>query len=174
MKKIKDLDDEKIINILDESKSLRELLDNLIQDIEFRYISDKIRCFENDSIDYSIGFFEPSRISVLDDELFLEGVRNSEANYGLSEDCEKLLSYTEKMRGTNLFGFYVKKLCKRYFEDEIQSIINWVEDCSMELYRGYVGEKSGDYIDELRYNAFGEYLWDEENETYYIPTKIPA
>ncbi|MDD5862613.1 MAG: hypothetical protein PUD15_08705 [Prevotella sp.] len=160
--------------MVDGSKKLCDILDGIIQDSEMDYINDKLMCFCDGAVAYSIAFFERSWMMVRDADLFVEGVRNSCDNYGLSEKSENLLKYTEKLKGTNLFNSYANKLCNLYFKEEIKTTLDWVEGCSKELYAETVGEKSSQYIEELQFNQFGDYLWDEDAETFYIPQKVSA
>ena len=61
-----------------------------------------------------------------------------------------------------------------YYEDELKSMVDYVEDASFELYQGSVGEKSREYVECFVDNIIGDYLWDEESETFYKPCRISA
>lgn len=137
-------------------------------------MDDLLRCFDTEAVDYSIGFFDNNHFTVKDSDLFLEGVRKSHDNYGLTVEGEKLLNRCEKLQGTNLFDYWCEKLAKQYYKDELKSMVDYVEDASYELYNGSVGEKSREYVDCFIDNVVGGYLRDEECETFYKPYRVSA
>ena len=49
---------------------------------------------------------------------------------------------------------------------------NYRPDYGFELYQGSVGEKSREYVECFVDNIIGDYLWDEENETFYKPCAV--
>lgn len=163
-----------VINVINNSKKLRDMLDKYIQETEFEWFGDLLICFDQRAIDYSIGFFNNNHFTVKDSDLFLDGVRKSHENYGLTTKAEKLLKRCEKLQGTNLFGYWCNQLAEMYYKDEIKSIVNYVRKASYELFHGTVGEKSGEYVECFVDNIIGDYLWDEESETFYKPYRVSA
>ena len=156
MKKFSDMEIDEVINVINDNKTLRDMLDRYIQD------------------DYSIGFFNSNYFTVKDSDLFLEGVRKYHENYGLTTKAEKLLKRCEKLKGTNLFGYWCNQLAEMYYEDELKSMVDYVEDASFELYQGSVGKKSRKYVDCFVDNIIGDYLCDEESGTFYKSHRISA
>ena len=171
MKKLGEMTNDEIIAIINKSKFLRDALDDYIQDCEMDYLTDKLGYIKKSLSDWSIGFYSPSYIKVKDYDLFIDGVFEHKDCFGLSEKCEKLANRCKKMRRTNLFEYYAEQLKDLFFEDEFQSIINWVEDCGYELYCGEVGEKSADYVECWSY-SYEDYLYDEEEDVIYTPHKM--
>ena len=147
MKKISDMEIDEVINVINSSETLRDMLDRYIQETESDWLGDLLRCFDPQAVDYSIGFFDSNYFTVKDSNLFLDGVRKSHENYGLTTKAEKLLKRCEKLQGTNLFDYWCDQLAEMYYEDELKSMVDYVEDASYELYRGSVGEKSREYVD---------------------------
>ena len=174
MKKFSDMEIDEVINVINDSKELRDMLDNYIQETESDWLGDLLRCFDPQSIDYSIGFFNSNYFTVKDSDLLLDGVRKSHENYGLTIKAEKLLKQCEKLQGTNLFDYWCNQLAEMYYKDELKSIVDYVEDASYELYRGSVGEKSREYVECFVDNIIGDYLWDKESETFYKPYRVSA
>lgn len=174
MKKFSDMEINEVIDVINDSKELRDMLDQYIQETEMDWLDELLRCFDRGAVDYSIGFFDRNYFTVKDSDLFLKEVRKSHDNYGLTVEGEKLLNRCEKLQGTNLFGYWCEKLAKQYYKDELESMVDYVEDASYELYCGSVGEKSREYLDCFVDNVIGDYLWDEECETFYKPCKITA
>ena len=174
MKKFSDMKIDEVIDVINDSEELRDMLDQYIQETETYWLDDLLRSFDRGAVDYSVGFFDSSYFTVKDNDLFLEGVRKSHENYGLTTKAEKLLKRCEKLQGTNLFGYWCDKLAEMYYEDELKSMVDYVEDASFELYQGTVGEKSREYVECFVDNVIGNYLWDEENETFYKPCRISA
>ena len=174
MKKFSDMEIDDVINVINDSETLRDMLDRYIQETESDWLGDLLRCFDPQAVDYSIGFFNINYFTVKDSDLFLDGVRESYKNYGLSTKAEKLLKRCEKLQGTNLFGYWCNQLAEMYYEGELKSMVDYVEDASFELYQGTVGKKSREYVECFVDNVIGNYLWDEENETFYKPCRISA
>lgn len=147
MKKFSDMEIDEVINVINDSKKLRNMLDLYIQESESDWLNDLLSCFDCQAVEYSIGFFNSNYFTVKDRDLFLDGIRKSHENYGLTTKAEKLLKRCEKLHGTNLFGYWCNQLAKMYYKDELKSMVDYVEDASYELYQGSVGEKSRKYVD---------------------------
>lgn len=158
MKKFSDMGIDEVINVINGSKELRDMLDQYIQETECDWLGDLLRCFDRGAVDYSIGFSDRNYFIVKDNYLFLEGVRKSHDSYGLTVEGEKLLNRCEKLQGTNLFGYWCGKLAEQYYKDELKSMVDYVEDASYELYCGSVGEKSSNYVECFVDNVIGDYL----------------
>ena len=175
MKKFKDLSLEELTNIVNSSKKLRDELDNFIQEDEMNWLRQKLNFVRSSLWKWSLGFFNNNGnfISVRNYEEFLDGVKDSKVAFGASERLEKLINHCEQLLGTNLFEYYAKKLAEVFFEDELMPIINYVEDASFELYQGKVGEKSKDYLEGF-FSSYEDYLYDEENKTFYEPHSLSA
>lgn len=169
MKRFNELTQEQLTQIVNRSKDLREELDSYIQDCEMCWLSEKLACIKSSLSDWSVGFYNQNYIRVKDYHDFLNYVKDSAKTYGASDRMEKLIRQCDKLRSSNLFEYYAKKLKEVYFEDELQSICKYVEDCSYELYQGSVGEKCKSYL-ECFFDAYTDYLYDEETDTYYKPT----
>lgn len=174
MKKFNEMEIEEVISIINDSKELRDMLDQYIQETEMDWLDDLLRSFDRGSVDYSIGFFDQNYFTVKDSDSFLEGVCKSHDNYGLTVKGEKLLNRCEKLQGTNLFGYWCEKLAEQYYKDELKSMVDYVEDASYELYKGSVGEKSMEYVECFVDNVIGDYLWDSDSETFYKPCRVSA
>lgn len=174
MKKFSDMEIDEVINVINDNKTLRDMLDRYIQETESDWLGELLRCFDQQAIDYSIGFFNSNYFTVKDSDLFLEGVRKYHENYGLTTKAEKLLKRCEKLKGTNLFGYWCNQLAEMYYEDELKSMVDYVEDASFELYQGSVGKKSRKYVDCFVDNIIGDYLCDEESGTFYKSHRISA
>ena len=174
MKKFSDMEIDEVINVINDSKTLRDMLDRYIQETESDWLGDLLRCFDPQAIDYSIGFFDSNYFIVKDSDLFLDGVRESHENYGLTIKAEKLLKRCEKLQGTNLFDYWCDQLAEMYYEDELKSMVDYVENASYELYQGSVGEKSREYVECFVDNIIGDYLCDEESGTFYKSHRISA
>jgi len=165
---------DEVINVINDSKTLRNMLDRYIQETENDWLGDLLRCFDPQAVDHSIGFFNSNYFTVKDSDLLLDGVRESYKKYGLTTKAEKLLKRCEKLQDTNLFGYWCNQLAEMYYKDELKSMVDYVEDASYELYQGSVGEKSKEYVECFVDNIIGDYLWDEESGTFYKPCRISA
>lgn len=171
MKKFSELSLEQLEQIVNRSKELRNLLDEYIQESEMDYISDKLFPIKKSLKDWSIGFYNQNYMVVNDYHDFVAGVRSSVKSFGCSDRLESLLTQCEKLEGSNLFHHHAKMLKELWYEEEIKSTIDYVEDASYELYCGKVGEKTRDCLEPFFYN-YEDYLYDEETETFYKPTKL--
>ena len=174
MKKFSDMQIDEVINVINNSKKLRNMLDKYIQETESDWLGELLSCFDRQAIDYSICFFDSNYFTVKNSDLFLDGVRESHENYGLTIKAEKLLKLCEKLQGTNLFDYWCDQLAEMYYEDELKSMVDYVEGASFELYQGTVGKKSREYVECFVDNIIGDYLWDEESGTFYKPCRISA
>lgn len=173
MKKFKDLSLAELEQIVNHSKALRDKLDDYIQDCEFDFLSDKLNRIKDSLKDWSIGFFNQNFIKVDSYDSFLDCVIDCTERFGCSDRMEKLIPTCKKLRGSNLFEYHVKQLEVMFMEDEIKPICDYVEDASYELYCGEIDEKSRDYLEGFQ-DLLDDYLYDEENETFYKPTKLDA
>lgn len=174
MKKFSDMEIDDVINVINDSKTLRDMLDRYIQETEGDWLGELLSCFDRQAIDSSIGFFDSNYFTVKDSDLFLDGVRKYHENYGLTTNAEKLFKRCEKLQGTNLFDYWCNQLAEMYYKDELKSMVDYVEDASYELYQGYVGKKSREYIEYFVDNIIGDYLCDEESETFHKPYRVSA
>lgn len=119
-------------------RHLREKLDNSIYESETEWISEKLACFPGGSIDYQYGVCCHCYLDVTDPRGFMEGVHEAVKEYGASTRLEKLIRHCDKLRGTNLWEHHVSKVCEVFFEDEIKSVIDYLEDVSYAIYCGDV------------------------------------
>ena len=78
MKKFSDMQIDEVINVINDSETLRDMLDRYIQETESDWLGDLLRCFDPQAVDYSIGFFDSNYFTVKDSDLFLDGVRKSQ------------------------------------------------------------------------------------------------
>ena len=173
MKKIKDSSIEEFKSIVNRSKSLREKLESYISDVEMDFIREKMSFIEPSLSDYSIGFYNPNFWKIDSYEMFVDGVEQFNNYYGLTVRCEKLLAQCEKLRESNLFLYHAKKLADMFWETEIQSLVDFVEDCCYELYCGKVGEKTEQYLGCF-FDNYTDYLYDEEAGMIYVPEELSA
>lgn len=58
MKKFSDMEINEVIDVINDSKELRDMLDQYIQETECYWLNDLLRCFDRKAVDYSIGFFD--------------------------------------------------------------------------------------------------------------------
>lgn len=174
MKKFSDMTTDEVVDVINQSKELRDMLEDAVQECEMDYISDKLGCFEYAGVDYSIGFYDDNYFNVKDNDLFVEGVRKSCNHFGLTTDTEKMLNMVENLRSTNLYDYWCKKLAKKYDETELESVVKMVEEICSDLHYGEVSEYAYDYVDIFVMNDIGDYLWDADTKTIYKPVKISA
>lgn len=173
MKRFSELSNEQLTNIVNRSKKLRDELDEYIQDSEMHWISEKLSCVKDSLANWSVGFYNQNFLRVRDYEGFVDGVEKSIKMYGASEKLEKKFHQVQKLLHTNLFAHTAEQLKELWLKEELQSICDYVEDASYELYQGAVGEKCQDYL-ECFFDAYRDYLYDEATETFYKPTKLAA
>lgn len=171
MKRFSELSTEQLTNIVNSSTKLRNELDKFIQDYEMYWISEKLDYVRDSLANWSVGFYNKNFLKVRDYEAFVDGVEKSIKDYGASEKLEKKFRQVQKLTHTNLFAYTAEQLKKLYLEEELQSICNYVEDASYELYQGKVGEKCRNYL-ECFFDDYNDYLYDEETETFYEPTRL--
>lgn len=174
MKKFSDMTTGEVIDVINQSKELLDMLEEAVQECEMNYISDKLGCFERGSIEYSIGFYNDNYFNVKDNDLFVEGVRETCKHFGLTTDTEKMLNMVEKLRGTNLYDYWCERLAEKYEETELESVVKMVEDIGYDLSCGKVSEYAADYVDIFVMNDIGDYLWDKDTKTFYKPVKVSA
>ena len=173
MKKFKDLSLDELTQIVNRSKKLRDELYEYIQDSEMHWISKKLSCVKSSLANWSVGFYNQNFLRVRDYEVFVDGVEKSIKMYGASEKLEKKFHQVQKLLHTNLFAHTAEQLKELWLKEELQSICDYVEDASYELYKGEVGEKSKDYLDGF-FSGYKDYLYDEENQTFYEPHSLSA
>ena len=56
MKKFSDMGIDEVINVINNSKTLRNMLDIYIQETESDWLGELLSCFNRQTVDYSIGF----------------------------------------------------------------------------------------------------------------------
>lgn len=134
MKALSKCDSRQILSVILASDRLREKFEDSIMDSEMDWLSDKINCFPRGAIDYSFGLASPCYFSIQDDWGCLEGIRESVRNFGSSERLEKLLEWSEKLYGSNLFSWSVKKVADLYFDEEFMRVIKYMEDVGYKIY----------------------------------------
>lgn len=173
MKTFSELTNEQLTQIVNRSKKMRDELEEYIQDTEMCWISEKLHVIKSSLSNWSVGFYNQNYLYVKDYADFLDCIKECSAMYGASDRMEKKIAQCEKLRGSNLFGHVCQELRDIFMEDEINSVCKYVEDASFELYCGSVGEKCANYL-ECFLEAYNDYLYDEETETFYKPVKLDA
>lgn len=166
---LKELSNEKLFEIVSKNKTLRRSFDDYVWECELDYISDKLKVVNPALSDWSIGVCSYNYISVKDYESFVYYARECERIFGLSIACEKKLSMCEKLRGTNLFEYHAKQFAEMWFDNEIQSVVKWVEDLSCDVYCGKNPENAYDYLEDWAYNV--NYYFDEETGEVFEPAR---
>lgn len=155
MKRFSELTTDEFKAIVEGSKSLGEKLYERIHDSEMMVLEEKIELLRKGMDKWSVGVCEPCFFRVSDHGWFLEGVLDSIHNFGCSERLEKLVKQCEKLSETNLFNYYVENLADLYLKEEIMPYIDYLSDCSYEIYCKKIGKNCSDYI-----NLFQEDLCD--------------
>ena len=173
MKRFSELSNEQLTQIVNRSKKLRDELDEYIQDTEMIWIREKLSCVRESLANWSVGFYNQNFLRVRDYEGFVDGVEKSIKTYGASEKLEKKFHQVQKLLHTNLFAHTAEQLKELYLQEELQSICDYVEDASYELYQGKVGEKCESYL-ECFFDNYEDYLFDEETQTIYKPQRLEA
>lgn len=173
MKRFSELSNEQLTQIVNRSKKLRDELDEYIQDTEMNWIKEKLSCVRESIANYSVGFYNQNFLRVRDYEGFVDGVEKSIEIYGASDKLEKKFHQVRKLLHTNLFAHTAEQLKELWLKEELQSICDYVEDASYELYHGEVGEKCQSYLERFFDNC-EDYLFDEETQTIYKPTRLEA
>lgn len=168
MKKFNELTTEQLTNIVQHSAKMRDEFQNYICDTEMCFIGEKLDCVTSSLGNYSIGFYERNFLEVRDYKDFVSGVEDSVHKFGGSDTLTKKLAQCQKLIGTNLFEYHAEKLKEIYLTEELLPICEYVEDCCFELYHKEVGEKCKEYL-ECFFSSYDDYLYDEENGTYYEP-----
>lgn len=174
MEKFSDMKKDEIIEVINGSKELRNELVDYVQEIESFWLGEKLNCFDKNAVEYEIGLYETSYMWIKDNSLFVEGVRKSCDKFGLNQETEKMLRHCEKLKDSNLFDYWCKKLCRSYYKTELKPIVKGIEDVIYELSCGSVGERAKFYVGDFIDNFLLDYLWDRETKTYYQPCRIPA
>ena len=169
--KFKDLDNKVLKELVVNDEHLRQKFDNFIQECELDYLGDKIACVSDSLYNWSYGFFSTNYMIVRDYCEFVDGVKKCILHFGGSQHLTKLVEHCDKLRGTNLFEYFAKKMQAVFEQEELQDLCNYVEDVSYELYNKEIGEKCEDYFEAFSYNI-EEYLYNEEDKTYYKPMRV--
>lgn len=177
--RFKEMESEQALRIILQSDTLRRKFDEYIMDVEMDYITDKLNCFDRSCADWEFGFYNQNHLRVRNENYsdFLAGIRKSASMYGLSEKLYKLLSQTEKLNGTNLFAYHVEKVCKRFFEEEIEDVREYVEDVSFAMYCKDIDKfyelGADSYLECFTDWYLDDYYYDEEEqEVYQIARKV--
>lgn len=173
MKRFSELSNEQLKQIVNRSNELRDELDEYIKDMEMIFISEKLSCVRESLANWSVGLYNQNFLRVRDYEGFVDGVEKSIKTYGASEKLEKKFHQVQKLLHTNLFAHTAEQLKELWLQEELQSICDYVEDCSFELCQGTVGEKCESYL-ECFFDNYEDYLFDEETQTIYKPTRLEA
>ena len=169
---LKDLSNEKLFEVVSKNETLRRSFDDYVWESELDYITDKLNIVQPSLSTWEIGLCNPNYIRVRDYDSFIFYARECEVHFGLSERNEKYLKLCEKLRGTNLFEYHAKQFAEMWFKDEIQSIVKYVEDLS---YNVYCGKNPVDAYDYLEcWKECVDYIFDEEDESVWVPAKKVA
>lgn len=175
MKKFSDMTIDEVINVINQSEELRDMFDQKMRESARDYILDNLACFDGKSVSYSISACELSYFRVKDTYSFFEGVEKARDVFRLVGKTGKLFNRCKKLRGTNLFDYWAKRLCESYYETQFKNITDFIQDACFELHQGSVGEKSKVYVVYFFYGTvIADYLWDEETKTFYKPCEVSA
>ena len=169
MKFLKDMELNEALAVILSRSETSDILERMIHESEMNYINEKLSCFEYAAIDYQIGTYCYCYMSVKNDWLFLDGVRDSVKAFGGSKRLEACLHQCERLSGSNLFSYMVGRLCDIFFEDEIQPGITYVEDCGSAIYNKE--DDSPLLLDaaDLFLSNYGEdYYTDDGGEVFHV------
>lgn len=180
MKKyLKDIEDSKeLLSVILSKKKLSEMLYNRISssEIDF-YLDDKLRCFKRGTIDYEIGVYNRNYFRLTNDDYgtcydFLCGVEDSIASFDGTDKLKRLAGQCRKLINSNLFCSKVKQLCELYYDEEIEPIVKFVEDCSYDIYcKNSESKNLLDYAD-LFWEDYGDAFYIEDGEVYEVAKPI--
>ena len=162
------METKEFLSIVFQHQELCDKLDNYINESEFYYINEKMRCFNFSCADWDIGCYNNNYLTVKKSYEFLSCVQESISNFGCSERLQKLVDHAKKLCGTNLFDHYVENICSVYLQEELQPTCDWLKDVSYAIHCKDV-EKFCEHYDLDGVECFQEYYCD--NYTYDEETK---
>lgn len=169
MKFLKDMELNEALAVILSRSETSDILERMIHENEMDYINEKLGCFERGAIDYQIGTYCYCYMSVKNDWLFLDGVRDSVKAFGGSKRLEGCLHQCEKLAGSNLFCYMVGRLCDIFFEDEIRPLVTFIEDCGSAIYNKEDDSPLlTDYTDLFLENYGEDYYTDDEGEVFHV------
>ena len=161
MRRLSELSEKEILPIILNNQTLNRKFSEYIQESELDcYISEKLDCFSK-GVDYSIGYYSHNYFAITDEWDFMEGISKSIRYYGGSTKLEKLYQQCKNLYGTNLYSYKLQQLCDLYFQEEIKSVLDYVEDLS---YKIYCKDEDADYSCylEIFIDRLDDYFIDED------------
>lgn len=170
--RLNELSIEKLFEVVSKSQTLRQSFDNYVWESEWDYISDKMEVMKTAIANYEIGMCNRNFIRISDYREFVDCARECEKMFGLSTDCEKSLSLCEKLRDTNLFEYYAKRFAEMWFDEEIQSVVEWCENMSYKMYCEDYDPDISDYL--FSWAECVDYIYNEEDDCVYTPARKVA
>lgn len=175
MKYLNEMQSKEALAAILSTETLSEKLYNRIYSSEMDFfLDDKLRCFEGGCIDYSIGVYNPNYFNVTEDGYynFLEGVEKSIRSFDSSERVKAKAKKCRKLIYSNLFGHEVGELCRLYYDDELEPIVEFVENCSYDIHCKKADSTNLlDYVD-LFIEDFGDKYYVEDGRVYQVATII--
>ncbi len=168
MVELSKIDTKEFLSVVFKHEELRDKLYECIYNSEFNYLNEKLDCFNLSCADWSIDVYNSNYLCVKDSSGFLSCVQDSISKFGCSDYLQKMVDHAERLEGTNLFEYYVKVVGSIYFQEELQTTCDWLEDISFVIYckdvEKFIKNYSLDSVKCLQDSFDGYVLNDETQE----------
>lgn len=173
MRKLNALNKEELLKVLNKNNKLKEkVYDDMYDNANF-WNSEYLASWNNQGIDYCIGYDRGAYFHCTDEEMFLDGLKKAQKDYCfLADEHNKTIKYAEKLlsRMENL-DYNTKYYDNNYdrLAERLTELINELEhECYTRFMSEYEACFNNTYMEEYYYEFYLEARMDMNNEDFYV------
>jgi hypothetical protein len=171
MRKLNTLNKEELLKVLKKNSKLEEkVFDDMFDNANY-WNSEYLSCWKNKGVDYCIGYDRGTYFECTDKELFLDGLKVAQNNFGfLADKYNDIIVYVEnlinKMNCLNCYSNYYDNNYER-LENRIDELI---EELESECYKRFMEEYECCFNNDYKEDYFYEFYVDSrmDNEDFYV------
>lgn len=132
MKRLNQFTNEDGLSYILQSSKLSDKFESYICRCELDYIDEKLKCFT--SVDCSVSLYGRNYFRVTNPLAFIDNINDCTKKFGCSDKLYRLITHCEKLWGNNLYSYYIDKLARLFYIEEIKPILRYLEDIQGAIY----------------------------------------
>lgn len=132
MKRLNQLTNKEGLSYILQSPKLSDKFETYICRGNLDYIDEKLNCFS--SVEYSITLYGRNYFRVTNPLAFIDDINDCTKKFGCSDKLYRLITHCDKLWGNNLYSYYINKLARLFYLEEIKPILQHLEDIQGAIY----------------------------------------
>ena len=171
MKTLKDLTTKELEKVFEVNSKLEEkVFDDMFDNAHF-WNNEYLECWNKGGIDYCIGYDRGTYFNCKDEELFLNGLKKAQHDYGfLADKYNEVIEYAEKIMNRMENLDYDSKYYDNNYERLAEKLTELINELEHECYKRFMEEYESCFDDDYKKDYFVDFYMDSRMnvEDFYI------